>query len=428
MKKTLVVLLILAVAGGVFAQEFTWTGGVKIGGWLDLHSKDGGKSDPPPSYAPDVEDERAHATVTLNYDNEGFHAELEFSGNFEKDDPHKPTPAEWTADGSLSATASYDAEDWMIQLGFGGLQSGDVTVDSLWGYWYLMNQKIKLDIAYLGWDEVYWQVSDIVDDNDWDNLDGIGGFRLNILPVDGLSFGFMFPGRHIDDDGTTVIPGYPVNTVDFLPSFFWNFVFGIKFEKEDKFAFGLMYEHADLSAEAQKAVLMAQFHLGDSLLIGAEVAGYNLGGFGDAGQLSFGAQLEYNAAPMTFGVYAKLLHFGIYKDSKEGDIVLNPYMLVEAIEDTLLVKFDLVFKMGDTSQDTSKGQDWGPGFGTGYRFSDEFNQLYITPSVFWNPMGDGIDDDPDKALIFQLSWGFQDILRASATMETKLYVGFCWAF
>jgi hypothetical protein len=53
MKKTLVVLLILAVAGGVFAQDITWSGGVRTGIAFDKSSEEGaantyGLTDSPP--------------------------------------------------------------------------------------------------------------------------------------------------------------------------------------------------------------------------------------------------------------------------------------------------------------------------------------------------------------------------------------------
>ena len=410
MKKTLVVLLILAVAGGVFAQEFTWSGEVKIGGWLNLHTEDYGEGDET-DFTPDKADERGHGKATLGYDNEGFHAEISFEGNFEDGNP---------AGASIGASASYDAEDWKFNLGFAGLQSGNVSVDSLWGYWYLFDQMVKIDLAYKGPETIYWRVSDIISDNDWDNLDGRGGVEINVAPIESLSFGVMFPGRFVDDAGV-VHRGYPIYTEKFVKPFFYEFVMGVKYEAEGSLAIGAMFQMAD--KDHQKALVMAKFFLGDSLSLGAEVMAGELGQFGDAGFLSFGANVEYNAAPMTFGFTFKLLEFGIPKArNTDGDLVFNPYLLLEAVEDTLLVKLDLVFRMGNTYDGNG---NWT---GYGFRYNDEHNSLFITPGIFWNPMGEGISDDPSHGLIFKLEWGFDDFLRASATMQTRLYVGFCWAF
>ena len=421
MKKLFVVLLILAVAGGVFAQEFSWSGEMKIGTIIDLNlPQDVGRS---ASIQPDDNgnafgDERAHAAVILNYDNGGLHAELEFKGEFETLRAEEATP-------HITGTVSYEADDWKVQVGVGNIEANvnsasappatfPLSVASLWGYWYFLDQKILLDVAYSGRETIYWRVSDILGDNDWDNMDGKGGIEVNFMLMEGMSFGIKFGGY---ENGTIRNdPGYPITTAKFLNSFFKPYVLGFKFEQE-AFALGFMYQN-DTPLDAtvfgsplrKNFIAMAKFFLGDTMSVGGELLLGGIEAFGDTGTIGLGGNFDYHGDAINAGINVKLLGFEPASGKTGGNLVFAPYLKFEAIEDTFLLGLDVTFTL------------WA------FRDNNSDAGMEVTPAIYWNPQGDGISDDPGKGLIFKIIWGINSFDIGGDSMYTRIYTGFCWSF
>jgi len=188
MKKILVVLLVLAVAGGVFAQEGTWSvsGTVEIGTYIDFDNDaakhdDGTYNNKEPAVvrssgynAPYGYYQPLDGYVSINYSLGGLGAGLTFS----------------TLDYDLAAilgAVTYDGENFKFQIesDLGKLIAGDYTgyprnvwddgaggmsdvytgsinsgknVKHLWGYYKLLNGLIHLEAAYNSRDinGVFW--------------------------------------------------------------------------------------------------------------------------------------------------------------------------------------------------------------------------------------------------------------------------------
>jgi len=192
MKKALIVLLILAVAGGLFAQQLSWTGHLGTGVFINL----GDDFDDPIAYVDD--------------DDEGVPAFAKLLG-------------------------AYDAGDWGVNIGFkaavGDLSGvGDAGVLAAFaaqaydahGWLKFADGLLTLRAGLI--DPGVWYLGDNwVDDNPGTNLSSGPGVRAEITPMDGLNVGVRlgFPGliAGVVDDGVGFgLDGKPTKLSDFFKS------------------------------------------------------------------------------------------------------------------------------------------------------------------------------------------------------------------
>ena len=409
MKKTLVILLILAVAGGVFAQEVTFSGNVQIGTEFNFDAKDS------PMEGTGEWDDMNQGVVTLGYDNEGFHAELNFKGTYDKsagDPAYK-----------VGASASYDGDDYKINVGvddvfgvistlasLGGLGIGGYSpVNSLWGYWYFLDKQLKLDIAYKGYEDFAWRISDRIASG-WDNMDGLGAIKITFAPaaVEGLSAGIFFPGADYDSG----IAGYPWGGL--LNDMFKNMVFGVKFE-QDNFGAAAMVKLDANKTDLFSFNLTGKFDLSEAMSLGLELE-FPYIGTEDDFFLAFSFNFDYHASPLTAGITIETadevksvtyVTFSSNDPAKSGDLHIKPYVAYEIIEDTFLARLDIdvgLYKM--------------------FSDADGVFGFEVAPALYFNPKADGISNDPAHALMFKYKLGFYD----GDLSTNKFYMGYRWAF
>jgi len=152
MKKALIVLLILAVAGGLFAQE--WGGSVTTGLLFDF-SKDAKDETPIP--------------VTGNDDDSGdaVHGSLWFE---------------------------HAEDEWGVKIKTGAAISTGLTLNNAWGWINFADGLVKLSAGKM--DDGVWGSGGEYD-HDWSN-DGI--LRVEIKPTDELDIGLAFSFPNWDDN------------------------------------------------------------------------------------------------------------------------------------------------------------------------------------------------------------------------------------
>lgn len=147
MKKALIVLLILGVASGLFAQDITWSGSVGTGIWFNFG------------------DDHEEANVTADDDDDG-----------------NPIVA------TLGAT--YAAEDWGIVTKVKGRfndTAGDVFFSNAYGYMDFLGGMLNVKGGYIQ-DGVWSNAGPWIDDN---GLSNGGGARIEVKPIDGLNIGAL---------------------------------------------------------------------------------------------------------------------------------------------------------------------------------------------------------------------------------------------
>jgi len=140
MKKILVVLLILAVAGGVFAQEGSWSigGKAEIGTRIDFDPIPGVKAEDEVALIRSIGYNpwgNTHGEATLSYNNEGLNIGLTWN----------------THGGDGGPALSYNGDNYkfvaetnLSQL----IDTGSVDIGRLWGEYLFLNGLISLEAAY----------------------------------------------------------------------------------------------------------------------------------------------------------------------------------------------------------------------------------------------------------------------------------------
>jgi len=199
MKKTLVVLLILAVAGGAFAQEVTFSGevlaGVKV---LIPGDNSSSGADNAIFYGDDNDDDRglkARFNVDVDGENYGLQFGLQANRrNWANDNP-----------GVDDYFSLYNAHGWSTIMDMATIRAGLIDPNA-------------------------WGVGGWIDDN----VDAGFGVRFEVHPIDGLNVGVFIPAR--------------LDVVEFGDAFqglsnSQGFAAGFKYEQEDFFevsaSFGL---------------------------------------------------------------------------------------------------------------------------------------------------------------------------------------------
>ncbi|GHU76141.1 hypothetical protein FACS189461_3350 [Spirochaetia bacterium] len=321
MKKILTVLLILAVsAGALFAQDaeapaagtFTWTGEFRFGTDVDFIPSD--LDDPV------MKGSNGYGQATMSYDKGALNTELTFRTN-----KLLPTPSGYITgfaeygDGVNGTEESNFKVAGKLKILDSGSPAGALPFETLYGYYFFLDRQLKLDVAYHGYETIYWRASDVVAQA-WDNLEGKPGVALNYTPafLSGLSVGAMLPRL----DKTADAAG---NSLQLADNYFQQTVFGAKYTIPDVLAVSTMVRLAPKDSKAERAQLGFKYTvIPDSLSVKADATAFNLGDFGKTGIINAGLNAEYqNGATPTIigGLTLKLAGVpGAYQDSYNANL------------------------------------------------------------------------------------------------------------
>jgi len=342
MKKILVVLLILAVAGGVFAQEGSWTLGAsaEIGTRINI--------DPNPG---------ANDPVILN--STGYHVPYHHWG------PTRGTLSIGYSRGALNignAIANRsDGSVWMTNITASGDNyrftwegnllrfigqsgapvTGDPRIHRLWGEYKMLNEMLNLVIAYRGPDTQYWYSDDtgaILEDvvsagamfGNWSTRhhylfgggNGVTNYGRTFTRVDGnnfvaadfnfagLNFGLLIPNIFPDaftasagDDGTTTDLAYigaihgsgsPLATAELVEHALKKSVFGVKLDM------------SPVEVAAQFRLYDYGIYFGGKFFAGPVTVGMSFMGIlndpSGSRTMKFGGAVDYNAGAFGAGI------------------------------------------------------------------------------------------------------------------------------
>jgi len=379
MKKTLVLLLILAVAGGIFAQEgsVSWSGGVDITFAIDLADDD--------LEVGVISDHDIGGFVDFAYTKGGLELGVGFSAKVWDGDDEIPVFA-----GTIGLSADYTADNWgaHVEMDFLKNEWGHDEIlsegpTSLWGYYTFMGGDLRFDVAYIGGGNGTWSVSDLVldqhGDYGWDRLDGEAGIQFTYTGIEGLSFGLQMP-----------IYG------EFVAEMLQEILFGLAYDN-DPLGVSLMVA-LDNTTFADFGVWIHggfKFAINDAMSINADV----LLTVADEFLFSAGVGFDYSADPLGVGIAVKFTDITDKFDGRTLDIA--PYVSYQ-INDALAFRFDIDFCVGIGD------------------FFDEIT-LELNPSLAWDVGGgasmafgysvvldftDGHDTLADHNLTFAFSWAF----------------------
>jgi hypothetical protein len=143
MKKILVVLLVLAVATGVFAQRGEWSvsSDVHIGSYIDFDNDPAADGEPAVVrssgyWAPYNYWQLTTGTFGIGYSIGGLSAKLTFDTSDDTD--------------RVAGSVQYNGENYKFQAktNLARIINGTADVNRLWGYYKLLNEMVHLEVAY----------------------------------------------------------------------------------------------------------------------------------------------------------------------------------------------------------------------------------------------------------------------------------------
>jgi hypothetical protein len=301
------------------------------------------------------------------------------------------------------------------------------TIEKLYGYFWLLDRQLKLDVAYKGYETRYWRVSDLAG-SDWANLDGNIGLSLNFTPstVNGLSAGIAYSDRSSATIANLRTGGNP-KFEDVLASA----VIGAKYEVSPISAsFMLQFDHdrdtkrkngtADQTSEgAFRGHLAFKYTISGVLYAQTDWQLAMTGKYKDwdndsnknYAYLVGGAKVNYESRPLTAGLTVKLndggdfntltqlqKDGGIWFDSDKAKLhhsyfVLNPYVYYDLIKDTLQVRLPINVGLDIAPETDSHKSGSGSGF-------------TVEPGLYWNAKRDGAKEDPSRGIRLKYKLGF----------------------
>ena len=373
MKKILVVLLVLAVATGVFAQEGEWSlgGAVEIGALVDFTQDDITASG---------------STYNLPYNGWGeIHGSLEIG--YRLDALSIGVDISTQRNDLLRGGVSYDGGSYALQAmanlfkwgkaEFGG---GEIDEQRLWGYYKLLNEMIKLEVAYKSADNgdslwtsdrtaaftryppTLWDFDLPIAKRPWDegktfaNADR-ATYILADVNLSNLEFGIRLPD---------IFPAHSGGSVDLLEGVMKKALVGLKFNMQP----------VEVAAQFQMGTYGVYF--GGKWFIGPVTAGLSFTGILDPDnpnkRMKFGGGIEYN--PGVFGAQIKAF-YGLAgeKNNRITQIGIEPGFFYNVIPSHLQFRTDIGF------------------YFTGGRTGGEKDALEVgwavQPQLFWNFLGTG---------------------------------------
>jgi hypothetical protein len=384
MKKILVLLLVLAAAGGVFAQQGVWTlgGNVRVGTEVNLNQSPAtvGAGNQTPETDGNW-DNRAQLNIGYTLGNLAtqiaFQLEQQGAGN---ESPNRiAIQMDYNA-GNYRAFASSTLFNVFgpppSPAAYGSL------INQLWGNYQLLNNMILLEAAYKGRSAVYWE-SDTTYGQGWASLGDRGnteGGLLADVTLSQLEFGIIVP--KIFEMGVN-------NLASGTTSALLNSVFGFKFTM------------APVVFAAQFRFQNYGVYFGGTYTAGPVVIGLNFRGLMDNGPLGAGASVAYNAGVFTAGVNFK------YQLKVAKWMEINPYFTYSVIPNYFFFRTDL-----------------------GFHFEGGDVLWEIKPQIAWNFLGNGTNTYNNLATAFgaryNLVSGTTNSVGKAKTSE--LWVGFKWGF
>jgi len=400
MKKILVVLLILAVTTGVFAQ-WTQGGRAELGtnfnldnGWLSH-----GRPINTDATRVDVEWKKDGATLGLRFQPGAIIGNAQFEA---------PTYA-FQARGNLfqlATGAQFTAGAWAA------VNPTNVGLVNLWGWYKMLDGMIHLEAAYLGRDVKFWMTDETVNEHGYVRLDRAwarNGLLANIT-IAGLQFGAFLPNvfdlRYFGDVATLNNAAPPAT----LGDFFLPMVVGIKFEM-DPFAFSTQFR-----LQHYEALVGIEWKLFPELKLGMSfegrfdtttftkadmVAGLNIAY--DAGFFGAGLKFLFAQGNQGPGGFTNRAPLGLALSNM--GVAILPSFWYKVIPNAL--RFDL-----------------GAGFAFG--FEDKETVWRVEPALAWNFRQNGAEKIGDVATGMGAAY-FLEANEAGINVS-RLEVRFRWRF
>jgi hypothetical protein len=389
MKKILVVLLVLAAATGVFAQDGEWSlgGNVEIGSYVDFSGDDimaGGSTYNLPygGWGP------IHGTLGVGYSLDALKVGITF---------------DTTRDELFWGDISYDAGNYALAAytNLTKLLNGGSDEQRLWGYYKLLNEMVTLEVAFKSRDTQYW-ISDTTgaftrapdffqkrgwnyDDAEADQMWGFGSpisltpwaetatfakvdktaYILADVNLSNLEFGVLLPNIFPSTKGYgTNSAGDP--TVNLLEGVMKKTLIGLKFNMQP----------VEVAAQFQMGSYGVYF--GGKWFIGPVTAGLSFSGILDPDdpnkRMRFGGGVEFN--PGSFGAWVKGFYgLGGTTSTRTTQIGIEPGFFYNVIPSHLQFRTNVGF------------------YFTGGKASGEKKDLEVgwavQPELFWNFLGTG---------------------------------------
>jgi hypothetical protein len=287
MKKILVVLLVLCVAGGLFAQDagtFTWSGFAQAGVTLNLDTDTDGANQKRDDFVIPGDQTRGEATLTYKKES----ATLQIGGTFGIDTALKP----------YSNVGIYWGDGYGAELPYRGAFKVKSTVGepifnldtiaNAYGYYYVLDRQLYLEGGFKGLDSGRWTTP--VFEANYDNLSEKGGFKIAYEPavISGLSL-----GTRIGADFSTYTADTPVRAGDYIR----DTSLGIKYAP-DVIPLTAVFI-AKFPKNAESIAAGAKFYvLPDILYVAADFKAANFGVFSKTGTFDIAGRVAYAKAPL----------------------------------------------------------------------------------------------------------------------------------
>jgi len=340
MKKILVLLLVLAVAGGVFAQDGEWnlSGKAEIGAFLNF------KTDPILSigqgyFQPYDWWGPLNGRLGIGYNREALSLGVEINNN--DGDP-------------IGGDLQYDAGNYKFQAAtnLARLMNNNVgSVGRLWGYYKMLNELIHLEVAYNSRDTEFW-VSDKtgafqggdVQSPAWPGGDTFTkvdhhNYLLTSVELENLSFGVMLPNI-FGASGTESTTQFPGALAGDPPK---NNAYSLFDDVLKKLIIGFTFNMQPVEVAGQFQMGNYGVYFGGKWFVGPVTVGISFTGILDPKSdklMKFGGGIEYN--PGAFGAAVKAF-YGLNTVSGKSIIGVEPNFFYNVIPTHLQFSTDVGF-------------------------------------------------------------------------------------
>ena len=434
MKKALVLLLVLAIAGGVaFAEApaFSIGGEARIATRIDFAPEENVNNQV-------LLDGDAYGKIIFDWAIDGYNVGISFTSS--------PLSAWNEAGFAMNIYGEYAGDgmgfkaEFPIILSDGyvsfNTQLGRFAPTNLWGYWELFGNALLLDVSYAGGrDDPLWAVSSLVGGN-VGQLDGNRAIRLNFQGVTDLNVGVYFDGEWMFGDKVHASPDPTPAINNNVVNIFKNMGIGVNYNLgfmalslEGQLLTGWAGAESvdDVDAEV---FLGSKFDFG-LITLNADLGLYGLGRFGTKGRVDLGVGVDFTSGPLSVGVilrfrdfmdndrgYARYNYGGeIYGDYTGGRMVaVDPYVKY-TISDNLYAQALIGFYVGLGDEELGALNS-----STKSEIGIAFEPLL---AYFFKGGADG--DDPANGMVFKYRLGY-DIGATGEIIDNYFYMGFRWTF
>ena len=415
MKKILVVLLILAVAGGVFAQQGDWNigGRVEIGTRLnldpqpDIDSKDDPATAQGWAYNDSYQQQRG--TFNLGYSRDNAYVGVTLNGD------------KWNSGTDFNTT--FWGDSFAAKFAFSdllGIVNGGGNIDehigALWGEYKFVEGMITLKAAYKGgWEWGEWTSDNSagwVEGSDYETGLGFGGGGMFTLSDNWFAFDYGYEIPKYPSWATYYMPGNylrakaELGNINFGIQIPYLFVFGdgvdamaagpakVEFAKNSlkQSVFGVKFAQAPLEFAAQFALANYGVYFGGKFFTGPVTVGLSFMGILDGDghedgadadwqRIKLGGNVGYNGDGFGGGLLAFYQKEDAHQDGSAayGSIVgIEPSFFYNAIPSYLQFKLNVGFYFftdSDGGNSSKKATTWG-----------------LQPEIHWNFLGTGAGD------------------------------------